>query len=298
MLHHRSRRTSRLALLAVAATSGLALLPGAAVAVPVDDRQQDACPDDRAKVLSWSYDITRANGTTETNVRDLTDRVAFGDTIVASFTLAPNCKGKMVSFASYRSISASGTPLSAQRLYDSDTGRFTSGKESRRFNDALTVKVFRPTTIPAASQTQDVQECQDQTPASKNRGANTPGPYDPNCDGSPSQNGNNNGGANGRPCAGCVGSADDKNPPGQLPGPQDKNNGYECDGNNGIAKGNPAHSRCREIEQPPFFQVDFATGPVIESLSFPDRMYGPDLIDYDNGPGWTNANDGGQYQQP
>jgi hypothetical protein len=70
------------------------------------------------------------------------------------------------------------------------------------------------------------------------------GPYDSTCDGSPSGNGNGGGNAGGKPCAGCVGSADDKNPPGQLPGPQDNNNGYECDGNSGIAKGNPAHSGC------------------------------------------------------
>jgi hypothetical protein len=67
-------------------------------------------------------------------------------------------------------------------------------------------------------------------------------------------NGNGNGNANGRPCAGCVGRADNKNPPGQgqeyptivngrLIQP-DKNNGYECDGNNGIGKTNPAHTLC------------------------------------------------------
>lgn len=68
--------------------------------------------------------------------------------------------------------------------------------------------------------------------------------YDSTCDGSPSLNGNGNGNANGKPCAGCVGAADNKNPKGQLPGPEDHNKGYECDGNNGIGKGNPAHSAC------------------------------------------------------
>jgi hypothetical protein len=66
--------------------------------------------------------------------------------------------------------------------------------------------------------------------------------YDSTCDGSPSENGNGNGG--GKPCAGCVGAADNKNPPGQAPDGSDHNNGYECDGNNGIGKGNPAHSAC------------------------------------------------------
>jgi len=69
--------------------------------------------------------------------------------------------------------------------------------------------------------------------------------YDSTCDGSASQNGNGGGNANGKPCAGCVGAADNKNPKGQMPNAdEDGNNGYECDGNNGIAKGNPAHSAC------------------------------------------------------
>ena len=75
-------------------------------------------------------------------------------------------------------------------------------------------------------------------------GANSSGPYDPYNVGAPSGNGNGNGNAYGKPAAGTVGNADAKNPPGQLPGPQDGNNGYECDGNSGIALGNPAHSFC------------------------------------------------------
>ena len=73
-------------------------------------------------------------------------------------------------------------------------------------------------------------------------------------DGSASLNGNGNGNATGKPCAGCVGRADNKNPPGQgqeyptivdgrLIQP-DTNQGYECDGNNGIGKTNPAHTLC------------------------------------------------------
>ena len=60
-----------------------------------------------------------------------------------------------------------------------------------------------------------------------------------NCDGS--QGGNGNGG-NGK-CAGCTGKADDKSPGGQYSG--DHNNGYECDHNKGVGKGNPAHSKCK-----------------------------------------------------
>jgi hypothetical protein len=87
-------------------------------------------------------------------------------------------------------------------------------------------------------------------------GANNDGPYYNDCqiDNScvPSQNGNGNGNANGRPAAGSVGNADKKNPPGQvrkLEGDlvypaNDGDSGYECDSNNGIGKGNPAHSPC------------------------------------------------------
>ena len=91
-----------------------------------------------------------------------------------------------------------------------------------------------------------------QTPyGSGGNGANTSGPYNDTCDGSASQNGNGGGEAKGKPCAGCVGKADEKNPPGQLPGPSDKNKGYECDSNKGIGKGNPAHTGCTTTDNPP-----------------------------------------------
>ena len=64
-------------------------------------------------------------------------------------------------------------------------------------------------------------------------------------DGSPSGNGAGDGAAHGKPCAGCVGKADNKNPPGQAPDGTDRNNGYECDGNTGIGRTNPAHTGCR-----------------------------------------------------
>ena len=70
------------------------------------------------------------------------------------------------------------------------------------------------------------------------------GAYCPNGVGLPSGNGSGDGNATGQPCAGCVGNADDKNPPGQFKDGSDHNNGYECDGNNGIGKTNPAHTGC------------------------------------------------------
>ncbi|MDX6288119.1 MAG: hypothetical protein QOG53_3604 [Frankiales bacterium] len=73
-------------------------------------------------------------------------------------------------------------------------------------------------------------------------------------DGSASQNGNGNGNANGKPCAGCVGKADNKNPPGQEkqdPAGTFPNNGYECDNNNGVGKTNPAHTGCASASPSP-----------------------------------------------
>ncbi len=87
-------------------------------------------------------------------------------------------------------------------------------------------------------------------------GANDLGPYFNDCQTSdscnPSLNGNGNGNAFGRPAAGSVGNADGKNPPGQVrklnglleyPA-NDGDSGYECDSNNGVGVGNPAHSYC------------------------------------------------------
>lgn len=82
-------------------------------------------------------------------------------------------------------------------------------------------------------------------------GANDHGPYDSTRDGSPSGNGNGGGEAVGKPCAGCVGKADNKNPPGQLPGGSDANAGYECDTNHGVGRTNPAHTGCKPGETPP-----------------------------------------------
>jgi len=68
------------------------------------------------------------------------------------------------------------------------------------------------------------------------------GAYCPTNVGDPSGNGN----ATNQPAAGTVGNADSKNPPGQAPDGSDANNGYECDGNQGIGQTNPAHTGCEE----------------------------------------------------
>jgi len=88
----------------------------------------------------------------------------------------------------------------------------------------------------------------DQTGNGANPGpTNTNNPYGSTRNGAASDNGSGTGKATGRPCAGCVGKADNKNPhAGQSPnGPTDHNNGYECDGNNGIGQTNPAHTGCK-----------------------------------------------------
>src|SRR2546421_4308282 len=79
-------------------------------------------------------------------------------------------------------------------------------------------------------------------------GANNGGKCGAYCstrDGSAALNGNGTGQAVGKPCAGCVGKADNKNPQGQSPNGSDLNKGYECDGNNGIGRTNPAHTGCK-----------------------------------------------------
>jgi len=108
-----------------------------------------------------------------------------------------------------------------------------------------------------ASTTGDPNEPQPESRADQNSGGanrytcpSDPGPYCSTRDGSPSLNGNGNGKATGRPAAGSVGRADNKNPPGQEPGPSDGNRGYECDGNKGVGKTNPAHTGCRTVTPP------------------------------------------------
>jgi len=120
-----------------------------------------------------------------------------------------------------------------------------------------------------ASTTGDPNKPQPESRADQNNGgANSytcpsdPGPYCSTRDGSPSLNGNGKGVAKGRPAAGSVGRADNKNPPGQEPGPSDGNRGYECDTNKGVGKTNPAHTGCRTVT-PPVVTPPVVTPPVV-----------------------------------
>lgn len=100
--------------------------------------------------------------------------------------------------------------------------------------------------VASAESSGSPNECTPSHGSDTGSGANTsPGPYTNTCEPEhPSGNGNGNGNAVGKPAAGTVGNADDKQPPGQFPDGSDHNNGYECDGNHGIARENPAHTSC------------------------------------------------------
>jgi len=89
------------------------------------------------------------------------------------------------------------------------------------------------------------------------------GPYCSTRDGSPSLNGNGKGQATGKPAAGSVGKADNKNPKGQLPNGSDANAGYECDTNHGIGRSNPAHTACVASVVPPAVTPPGVTPPEV-----------------------------------
>ncbi|HEU0132000.1 MAG TPA: hypothetical protein VFQ85_13510 [Mycobacteriales bacterium] len=96
---------------------------------------------------------------------------------------------------------------------------------------------------PAATTSPQPKSNADMNKGGANNGGDC-GAYCSTRDGSPSGNGNGKGEAKGKPCAGCVGKADNKNPPGQQPDGTDHNAGYECDRNHGIGRTNPAHTGC------------------------------------------------------
>jgi LPXTG-motif cell wall-anchored protein len=86
----------------------------------------------------------------------------------------------------------------------------------------------------------------DQNTGGANGSCPDAGAYCSTRDESPSMNGLGEEQPPGRPCAGCVGKADNKNPPGQAPDASDPFAGYECDSNQGVGQSNPAHTGCEE----------------------------------------------------
>jgi hypothetical protein len=179
-----------------------------------------------------------------------------GDHVVVAFEVPIGCVDRMT-FASFVAPAPTfdGSRLHEQALYSKASGAFGAGPHSM----AVDVFGFPGSKIPDCS---SVPAPAPNTPERHGEiakvtfkaGANQTGPYTGSCEGTPSENGNS-GNGRGKPCGGCVGNADDKNPPGQQPGGNDHNAGYECDSNHGIGRGNPAHSGCQN------FQVDFAYRP-------------------------------------
>lgn len=244
---------------------------GTAAAAPA------SCPTGVSAINIKTYTVSHPDGTTTTGSTLATAGVHAGDTVTVSFRLKAGCANEQFSLASYR---APTYPYDRERapeqeLYRSDTGSFSTGTWN-----TLTVAVPTPPGTPGPDCPNTFHD------NSGGQGANAnPGPYDTTCDGSPSQNGNGGGYANGKPCAGCVGNADNKNPPGQMPdAANDGNNGYECDNNNGVGKSNPAHSGCSSNY---FFQVDFVRGAPLTTLgpSNTTNYYGDQgrLIDHVEG---------------
>ncbi len=222
-------------------------------------------------ITGYSYTVNGSPGVIITNAGspDIMNSVTGGSHVVVTFTVPAGCNDQ-ISLASYRAPSNAFDPSTAnqQVLFGSDTGTFGPGVHT------LSVDVFG-----SSGSGGNPADCSVSHNSNTGKGANTSGPYNSTCNGSPSLNGNGNGNANGKPCAGCVGNADDKNPPGQMPNGGDPNAGYECDRNNGVGKTNPAHTGCTN------FQVDFAYGPVLQQLSAGGPLYNDNggLIAYANG---------------
>lgn len=242
------RRTLSALAAGLTMTGSLTLLASSAAAAPtctVDEQ--------KAEIVNRSFTITQADGDV-LSVTRLKGNVSPGDTITAHFDVDDDCGAIEVGLASYRSAAEAFDPSQRQLLFDADATTFQPGTGYH-----LTILV--PTT-PGG----DTAACPNKhkEPEFTGNGANKSGPYDSTCDGSPSMNGNGGGNAKGKPCAGCVGNADDKNPNGQYPDARrDGNNGYECDKNNGVGKGNPAHTGCVSDS---WWQVDFFVGPVLQEV--------------------------------
>jgi hypothetical protein len=223
----------------------LGLLGGVAGAKPASATV--ICP--TSAVTNVSYLI---NGTTTfvPNSQQLDGFTAVsGDTVKVTFTIGVPCT---LSLVSYNAQSQIFDP--SQTVFSADTQTFTApGTYS------LTI------TLPPNGSGSSQGCSPNQHDNSNGNGANqSPGPYDPQNCGGPSGNGVSDNNNSSKPCAGCVGNADAKNPPGQYPNGSDNNAGYECDRNQGVGQTNPAHSGCSGA---PHWQMDFVVGEVITDFA-------------------------------
>jgi hypothetical protein len=257
---------------AVVGIAGSVCVMGAGAASAVPKTQAPACVD-KSAVTGESF--TNQNGVVlSIGVNGRVDGVQPGDTITVQFSVQSTTKcpdGVQLTLASYGTQTADFVLGAPQNLYQVTTQTFAPGS-------AYTMVVMIPQTSPSASD----PSCNPQQDNSNGGGANqSPGPYDPSGCGLPSGNGVSTNNNSSKPCAGCVGNADAKNPPGQYPNGSDPNAGYECDRNQGVGQSNPAHTGCVGS---PHFQMDFASGPVITDFTT-GATYGGEhrLIEFANG---------------
>lgn len=260
--------------LAAAAGAGGLLLGGFTLASAAPTSAAVTCVGVSSGVQrQLSYTSTLPDGTTLTG-STLAAVSRAGATVTATVTVVALPAGAPcvdLTLATYRAVTVPMTLTSYQTLYAQDSATGVMAGSTVRLT--VTVPQTPGTPGPGCTNTHDLTQ--------NGNGANVSGPYDTTCDGTASGNGQGNGAANGKTCAGCVGNADNKNPPGQLPGPQDGNAGYECDTNQGIAKGNPAHSGCATGS---FWQIDLVTGvPALPYIGTPPG--GGAVLSYGSAPG-------------
>jgi len=259
--------------LKVAAGLGVAgaawfFMSGEASAAPKPQAPVAGCVD-KSAVTAISYTALSGNAITISGGELF--GVLPGDTITVHFsvvgtTACPN--GVQLSLVSYNAPQDHFTP--DQTLAGAVTQTFAVG-------GPYTMTLQVPQTSGGGSD----PACNPQHDNSQGNGANqSPGPYDPSGCGLPSGNGKSTDNNSSKPCAGCVGNADAKNPPGQYPNGSDPNAGYECDRNQGVGQTNPAHTGC---SAPPFFQLDFVSGQPITDFTGTSYNQQNRLINFSNG---------------
>jgi hypothetical protein len=249
------------AALALTAATGI----GVALVAAAGAASANTAPSANCQVTSFQYSANggawkTATVATKTNWPQ-SGLFGRGDTVAVSITVPSTCtSGQQFTLAAYRATSSTSKNASYQVLDNYQSVTFTAGQTG-----TLTATV--PGT-PAGNSA----DCSTLHDNSNGGGANqSPGPYNANCDGSASQNGKSTNNNSSKPCAGCVGNADNKNPPGQYPNGNDPNAGYECDSNQGVGQSNPAHTGCG------YYQLDLAYGPVLQTVGN-GSFYSPGLI--------------------
>ena len=209
-----ARLTTSFLLLAIAFLVYLLLMAAPASAHHREDHTN-------GKTATADTDLTVAGDSTDGSETSGTDGGSTAAGSGSASTTADTSSGSSAGTQSSSDSTSSGNPGSL----DKHTEKAAEGIEKHGFDPD-------PVHTPTAPATTGPLTCPDYNDGDA-------GPYDhENCDGTQGLHGN---GGNGK-CAGCTGKADDKWPGGQFSG--DHNNGYECDHNGGIGKGNPAHSRC------------------------------------------------------